>query len=270
MAELDRVPWRGGLAFVSHGVRVGIRVDDAALVDMLAACLPPRSRSVSSRVAVEHLYSVRASRAGAEKAKVPTYTLFAGPWPVVRRRSAHRVLDRLRQHLEAIVAATARDWLFVHAGVVGWRGRALLIPGRSGSGKTTLVAALVRAGAAYYSDEYAVLDHRGRVHAYPRPLRLRRPSALRTRGLTVEDLAGRPRSRPLPVGLIVVTAYRPRARWRPRELSRGEALLALLDNTVRARHPHVALPVLARAVGTARAIRSRRGDAHDVVAPLLA
>jgi hypothetical protein len=33
------------------------------------------------------------------------------------------------------------------------------------SGKTTLVSELIRAGATYYSDEYAVIDERGRVHA---------------------------------------------------------------------------------------------------------
>jgi hypothetical protein len=31
------------------------------------------------------------------------------------------------------------------------------------------VAELVRAGATYYSDEFAVLDSRGRVHPFPRP-----------------------------------------------------------------------------------------------------
>ena len=43
--------------------------------------------------------------------------------------------------------------------IVTWgRGRAIVIPGRTFSGKSTLVAELVRAGATYYSDEYAVED----------------------------------------------------------------------------------------------------------------
>ena len=64
------------------------------------------------------------------------------------------------------VANYAPDRVFVHAGVVAWRGRALVLPGTSFAGKTTLVAELVRAGAIYYSDEYAVLDEQGRVHPY--------------------------------------------------------------------------------------------------------
>jgi hypothetical protein len=66
------------------------------------------------------------------------------------------------------VAENARRWIFVHAGVVAWRGQAIVIPGATQSGKTSLVAALVRAGAEYFSDEYAVFDARGRVHPLPR------------------------------------------------------------------------------------------------------
>lgn len=47
------------------------------------------------------------------------------------------------------VAETSPHYVFVHAGVVGWRGRAILVPGRSFTGKTTLVTALLRLGATY-------------------------------------------------------------------------------------------------------------------------
>jgi len=70
------------------------------------------------------------------------------------------------------VATLAKGLIFVHAGVVGWQNRAIVIPGRSLSGKTTLVLALVEAGTDYYSDEYALFDSEGRVHAYwrlPKP-----------------------------------------------------------------------------------------------------
>ena len=83
------------------------------------------------------------------------------------------LFDPLESHLQLYVAEWARRRIFVHAGVVGWRGRAILVPGRSFSGKTALIAAFVRAGATYYSDEYAVLDAKGRVHPYPRRLSIR-------------------------------------------------------------------------------------------------
>jgi serine kinase of HPr protein (carbohydrate metabolism regulator) len=71
-------------------------------------------------------------------------------------------------HVEFDIAVRARSALFVHAGVVAWRGRAVLIPGASNAGKSTLVAELVRRGATYYSDEYAAIDAAGRVHPYAR------------------------------------------------------------------------------------------------------
>ena len=63
------------------------------------------------------------------------------------------VIRALQTDLQLFVATEALSRLFVHAGVVGWRGRAILVPGTSFSGKTTLVAAMVQAGASYYSDE---------------------------------------------------------------------------------------------------------------------
>ena len=88
--------------------------------------------------------------------------LRARPWSL---------LTAFNKHAELLTAYRAQDCLFVHAGVVGWQGKAILIPGRSFSGKTTLVKALIEAGATYYSDEFAILDRQGLVHPYPLPLR---------------------------------------------------------------------------------------------------
>jgi hypothetical protein len=48
--------------------------------------------------------------------------------------------------------------LFVHAGAVGFDGRGMILVGESGAGKTSTVAALLRRGATYLSDEVALLD----------------------------------------------------------------------------------------------------------------
>ena len=57
--------------------------------------------------------------------------------------------------------------------MVGWHGRAILVPGHSFQGKSTLVQAFVAAGALYFSDELALIDGAGQVHPYPRPMMLR-------------------------------------------------------------------------------------------------
>ena len=270
MAKLDARPWVGGVSLVSYGVRLGVRVDDEALLDQLPFYLPP-VRTRPTTPVVDHLFSLCTIRRDGTRAERSATRVYEGHRMVARRTALDpsMQLDLLRSCLEFHVASTAQSWLFVHAGVVGWRGRAILIPGRSRSGKTSLVTALVRAGATYYSDELAVLDGLGRVHPWARPLRIRRPGVL-PQSHPVETLGGRAGRRPLPVGLIVVTAYRAGARWQPRALSPGQMLLALMENTLMARsRPERTLKILARAVRGARALKGRRDEAEALAATLL-
>jgi hypothetical protein len=73
----------------------------------------------------------------------------------------------------AVVAAS--PLLCIHAGVVSTPRGLVVIPGQSGLGKTTLVAALVRAGFGYASDEALAIDRDTlTATALPRPLALAR------------------------------------------------------------------------------------------------
>jgi hypothetical protein len=173
-------------------------------------------------------------------------------------------------HLERLIPYLAKDCLFVHAGVVGWQGQAIVIPGRSFSGKSTLVKALLEAGATYYSDEFTILDSQGRVHPYPVPLSIRDANGLNTKRIAVGDIGSQIGTEPLPVGLVVVTEYQPQARWRPRAVTPARGMLALMDNTVAARRgPEVSMPILKQVVTTAKIVKSKRGEAAEIVAPLL-
>ena len=132
------------------------------------------------------------------------------------------------------------------------------------------MAALVRAGATYHSDEYAVLDARGWVHPYVMPLSIRQPNGVPTRKCPPEELGGVSATRPLPVGLVVVTKYRAGARWRPRELSAGQAVLALFANTIPARRkPENVFAALQKAVSHARVLKGTRGEAQETANSLL-
>src|SRR6266700_1389758 len=152
MAKLDRLGWADGLCFTSYGLRIGIRVNEPEVLARLPDHLPPGWKSARSPI-VDRLY--------------------AGAARLARTKALEELFEPLESDLQMFVAEWARRRVFVHAGVVGWRGQAIVIPGMSFSGKSTLVAALVRAGATYYSDEYAVFDARGRVHPYARKLSLR-------------------------------------------------------------------------------------------------
>jgi hypothetical protein len=180
------------------------------------------------------------------------------------------VFEALETDLRLHIAEQARRRLFVHAGVVGWRGRAIVIPGRSFTGKSSLVAALVQAGANYYSDEYAVFDARGCVHPYLVPLSIRRENSEQPEKVPVETLGGLPGVKALPVGLVAVAKYQQGTRWQPRLLSPGQAVLALLANTVAARRrPEVALNWLAQVVSNARVLQGVRGEAVETAISLL-
>lgn len=138
------------------------------------------------------------------------------------------------------------------------------------TGKSTLVAALIRAGATYYSDEYAILDVWGRVHPYPKELSIRNAGGSTATRASPEQLGGVTGTDPLPVGLVAVTKWDPTAHWSSRSLSPGQAVLALLDNTLAARsRPNFALPILGRAVARATAIAVTRGEAEDAASALL-
>ena len=139
--------------------------------------------------------------------------------PGIRRFK--RCLRAFEADVQLHVAEMAPDRVFVHAGVVGYRGRGILLPGRSFAGKSTLVAELVRAGAEYYSDEYAVLDSAGGVHPYPRPLSIRQAGGPGVTKQPVAPWAGARDDAPLPVGLVVVSKFRSGGEWRPQRLSPG-------------------------------------------------
>ena len=171
---------------------------------------------------VDQIFSVWVSPRGARARTVGR--VYAGGQRRALARDLGEAFAVLESEIRQSVAAAARGRTFVHAGVVGWRGRAILVPGRSRSGKTTLVAELVKAGAAYYSDEFAVLDRRGRVHPFAKSLSIREGGCARhevVRRRHAEELGGSCGERPLPVGLVVLASYRPGAEWRPATLTRG-------------------------------------------------
>lgn len=266
MQKIDRLGWAAGLSFEAYGARIGVRVSDPAVLDEVTARLPTGWRPRRSPV-VDHLLSLVV---GGDSGRVRRFhLLYAEARRLARTTELREALAVLESHLQQAVAEMAPQRLFVHAGAVGWKGKAILVPGASHAGKSTLVAALLKAGASYYSDEYAVLDEQGRVHPFPRPLQLRSGDEVATQ-VAPEELGGRRGRDPLPVGLVAVARYGEGSRWRPLPLSPGRTLLELLSNTVIARsHPRTAMATLRRVVSQARAVKGRRGEAEEAAEWLL-
>lgn len=155
--------WIQGAGIRSHGLHIGFRVNRPELLKWLAAIETPASRPSRSET-FDIVYSVKFDAARRN------CTAYFGAKELFRTPDLGNLLDRIQKHLERTIAEHSATHLFVHAGVVGWRGKTILLPGRSCTGKSTLVRALLRHGATYFSDEFAVIDSRGLIHPFPRSI----------------------------------------------------------------------------------------------------
>ena len=174
-------------------------------------------------------------------------------------------LSVLERQLRSYISLHAPSAIFVHAGVVAIGDQAIVIPGPSFTGKTTLVTAFVRAGAAYYSDEFAVIDQAGMIHPYAKPLSIRLDGLNQT-DHTPEQVGATVGARPLRLGLGLITHFEPGAQWVPDAISGGEALLAFLSNTVPAQQrPEQAMSAIRMALEGALVLSGERGESAAVV-----
>jgi hypothetical protein len=219
---------------------------------------------------VDRIYSIVVGGIGA-RARVQRFNvLYGDERRLARSPDLDLVLEAFDSDFRIFVAEFAKHRVFVHAGVVGWKGKAIVIPGRSFSGKSTLVSELIRAGATYYSDEYAVLDPMGRVHPFSKPLELRADGERQQSRIDVTTIGAKTGTKPLPVGLVLMTQFKDGARWRPRKLTQGKSVLQLLSNTVSARRdPQQAFETLERVAAHADVLKGFRGNAADVVPAIL-
>jgi hypothetical protein len=253
---------------VAHGVRIGFGAPTSDVLNQMKSMLPPGARPARN-MSVDVTYTLRSERPRFVQPGPEELIATVDGDELMRSTDGAAVLQSLERHLHLHVAEYAPRRFFVHAGVVAWKGKAIVIPGTTWSGKSTLVAALVQAGATYYSDEFALVDPAGRVHPYLKPIQLR-------------DVTGS--SHPLPaakfrciegkeasaVGLVLVTRYRRGSRWRPQPVSSGAGMLALLANTVSARRdPKRALQNLTRMLAGACVLKGPRGEAESVAQQLV-
>lgn len=232
----------------------------------IRALLPPGATHLRS-TRVQRLYSVITGQSP-RKGGRPCNLVYAQSDRIASSRDLDEALRALEGDIRLYVAEHSRRFVFIHAGVVAWQGQAIVIPGRSHSGKSRLVAALLEAGATYYSDEYAPIDARGRVHSYLQPLRLRQRSGARPkRVIATRKSHSLP---PLPVGLLVATTFEKGARWHHRALTPGRAALEVLKHAVPARRsPERVLNRLAKLTAQAPLVKGRRGEARAAASRVL-
>ncbi len=273
MEKIDRLDWAVGLRVIAYGRRIGIRLsrDEPQMVRRACGLLPPGARPGRSRD-VDHIYSVLIPRQNPHRKGLKRFHIaFAGPATLLKSTDAEKVWEALETDLELYVAEMATRRIFVHAGVVEWQGKAIVLPGKTFVGKTSLVLSLVKSGARFYSDEFAVIDQQGRVHPYLRPLSLRNAQGGPEERRLPSELGLACGRRPIPIGLVLSTRYRPGVAWRPRRVSKGQGVLELLAHSASARtKPERNLAVLRNAVQGAVLRKGSRPEADWTAKKILA
>ena len=258
------------------GVPVCLETNDEELGARLATCYglslaPPARTALIGRAE----RGAHGFRVGVET-RAPRYEADV---PAALRALNHELLQALM--------VRCRAHYFVHAAVVAWRGRALVLPGLSRAGKSTLALALVLEGARYLSDELLAFTSSGRAEPLPRAPKIRDecveyfPELAASfvgqgegRFLPFGALPADVLGAPAPVGAVVVPRWAPGGDDRPTPLTRGEALLALTASSLNfGAHREQSLEWLAELVGegtTTRALvwRQPRTAARALLAEL--
>ncbi|MGH9820315.1 MAG: hypothetical protein ACRD43_09120, partial [Pyrinomonadaceae bacterium] len=249
--------------FESYGVAVRIEASDRGLLNDTERAAK-RSLVGNFRI-VEDREPVRVYRVSRKNG---VYRVSKGGEDFRPEISRQDFLEFFDTEIRITVAEFAPEHVFVHCGVVGWKGKAIVIPASSFKGKTTLVAELVRRGADYYSDEYAVFDRNGLVHPFARKLAMRsRPvpgEAPQTTYLTAKSLGGKAGKKPLSVGCVLVTEFRENAGWKPQYLTSGQGVIEMLSQTLPIRYaPEFCMGVLKKVATSAIIVKSYRFEAEE-------
>ncbi|HEY8562649.1 MAG TPA: hypothetical protein VIL74_19885 [Pyrinomonadaceae bacterium] len=184
---------------------------------------------------------------------------------IINRERREISVESLASQIRLTVAEFAAERVFVHAGVIAWKGKAVVMPGRTFHGKTSLTVALVERGATYYSDEYAILDADGFLHPFPKMLSVRGEiDEYKQIDYPVEKFGGSAGTEKIRVGMVLFSEYKEKARWNPKILSPAQGIIETLQHTVPIRRkPRFTLEALNKIAVEAVFVKSRRGDVSE-------
>jgi hypothetical protein len=266
-ARVKKSDFTHHLFIESYGVKIRITTNKAEAVGavrkILDTCLPD-CYTETAPGETDHDFCLRWNPSGID-------SFYKNGTKLYGSEKREMLLENLGSEVRRTVAEFAVGRVFIHSGVVSWKGKAIIIPAKSMGGKTSLTAALVKRGALYYSDEYAILDETGCVHPFPKTLSVRGIiDKYKQVERPVEFFGGKAATDKAPVGMFLLTSYKPHARWTPEILSPARGILEILKHTVPIRtDPAYVLGVLKQAASRALIVKSNRGDVSKSVEAIL-
>lgn len=252
--------------FESYGVHVRICGNDQTLIDEAAdvarVSLLGDLREIKQGKIDEVFQLDRSGRGG-------SFRMTQNGQYITSGRSRKKFLKFFDSMVRVAVGENAVDRVFLHAGAVGWKGKAIVMPGDSFQGKSTLVSELVRQGATYFSDDFAILDEDCLVYPFARNISLRTDKYVPFE-LPVTDLGGVAGVQPLPVGLVLLTHYREGVVWRPKILTPGVGIMRIMPFALSLNsRPEFSLKVLHNVSARAIIASGSRGSAELFARTLL-
>src|SRR5579872_52571 len=253
--------WIQGPVVSYHGIQIMFRANRPGVLAAIDSTFIPGCCAAET-VKSDLTYSLESDESRG------TYAAYIGSRRLIQASNLDRVVDFVRSHARHAIAENSLERLFVHAGAVGWRGKAILLPGKSHAGKSLLVRELICAGALYFSDEFAVLDSDGFVHPFALPLSVRTLNG--KVACHANELGANTAVEPLPVGLLLFTKYKAGATFQPARLTEGRAVLELLKHIVAVRNcPRTAVRIAKSVISGCEVLHSIRGEARSITQALL-
>lgn len=253
--------------FDSFGVKIRIRATHLEhlkeILQRLEKALPKNFKLIENE-RVDHQFFIEFTNRNYLR-------LYKNDEEVTGGESKSNFFKFLESKIRLTVAEYAESKVFIHAGAVAWKNQALILPGGSFKGKTTLVRELIKRGATYYSDEYAVLDKDGLVHPFPKTLSVRGViDDFQQTEIPAESFGASVALEPCRVGMVLFTEYKEQAVWKPTILGSGEGVLEIIAHTLPIRlNPKFTLQVLNKVASRAIICKSLRGEADNFAKQIL-
>ncbi len=269
---LQRLPWPVGKQLTVAGVPIAVRSSSERDWETIEGYLPT-GRPLAGTRQPRIVYSFTPIDAPRVLEPANQHVLYRGTERLIRSKDLTAVLKTLSSDLHWQVAAHTRSSILVHAGAVAYQGRGVIMPGHSRAGKSTLVAALLRRGATYYSDEAALIDRRGLLHPLGEPIWLEprgTPAGTPKQPLAPAALGARLGRAACAIQLIAFPEWAPHARRRVTPLAEPAVLASLLLHTlVGTAHPARTLTFLTRTIKDAMTVHIRYAEADDAAEVLI-
>ena len=227
-------------SFHCTAFRVGFRLtaNSELLLSAMLQCAPFGAQ-VCARPSASTNYP---SFALAKSPGRPDYCLIVDDQVIAESKELQSLLDHLTRSLMVHVANYAPDRVFLHAGVVGWQGHALVF-------QEQVLLASQRSSLNWCAPEPLttptnMLSSTNAASCIPIRATCRcGTGSPEQSSMCVEQLDGIVGTTPLRVSRVVLTEYKASAHWQPEPLSAGMAVLEMLQHAIPVqRSPHASCP----------------------------